>query len=79
MNRDAHWETLTQVFARVFGLDRIDETVSVESLKPWDSMAHIALILELEGAFGVSISTDQAIEMTSVPDILRMLDGKANI
>ena len=75
MSSDANWKTLTQVFGRVFGLERIDETVSVESLKPWDSMTHIALILELEGAFGVSISTDQAIEMTSVPDILRMLDG----
>lgn len=75
MSSDANWETLTQVFGRVFGLECIDETVSVESLKPWDSMAHIALILELEGAFGVSISTDQAIEMTSVSDILRMMDG----
>ena len=64
---------LTNVFNRVFGLERIDETLSILTYEPWDSMAHITLIMELETEFGIQISTDQAIEMTSVPEILAAL------
>ena len=67
---------LAAVFDRVFGLDRIDETVSVLSYEPWDSMAHITLMLELESEFAVQFSTDEAIEMTSVPEILAALAAR---
>ena len=72
-------QRLTQVFSRVFGLDHIDDTVSVVTLEPWDSMTHITLILELESVFDVQISTDEAIEMTSVPEIRSVLTRKAGV
>ena len=72
-------QRLTQVFSRVFGLDHIDDMVSVVTLEPWDSMSHITLILELESAFDVQISTDEAIEMTSVPEIRSVLTRKAGV
>jgi acyl carrier protein len=70
-------EILTGVFKSVFGLDEIDETISVVSFEPWDSMAHITLILEMEKQFETSFSTDEVIELTSVPAILDILSHRA--
>ena len=69
----AELDRLAKVFDRVFGLQQIDDTLSIVSYDPWDSMAHITLVLELEAEYGVNISTDEAIEITSVPEILSML------
>jgi len=74
---DTLQQRLTQVFKTVFGLDPIDDTVSVVTLEAWDSMAHITLIMELEKEFDAAFSLDEAIEMTSVPDIVAMLESKA--
>ena len=72
-------ERLTRVFSKVFGLNRIDETVSIATLDVWDSSAQIALILELEDEFGIQVPNDDIIEMTSVPEILQFLSRNAGI
>ena len=64
------------MFATVFGVDTVDDSTSITTLEEWDSAAHITLILELESEFGVTVSTDEAIEMTSVLDIKRVLISK---
>ena len=69
-------ERIAQVFAAVFGVDTIDDSTSIMTLEEWDSVVHITLVLELEKEFGVTISTDEAVEMLSVPDIRRLLTNK---
>lgn len=51
-----------------------DET-SNESLEEWDSMGHMNLILELEATYGISLSPEEALEMTDVAGIKRVLRG----
>ena len=70
-------QRLTKVFKTVFDLDQIDDTVSIVTIEAWDSMAHTTLIMELEEEFNTEFSLDEEIEMTSVPDIVAMLESKA--
>lgn len=46
-----------------------EETV-MEDLEEWDSLAHVMLIGELETRFGIVIALDEAVEITSVREIL---------
>lgn len=70
---------LRSVFKRVFGLDSIDDAVSVVTVDAWDSLMHTTLILELENEFGVQITTSEAIDMTSVPEIRTILSRRVGI
>lgn len=67
---------LLLVFQHVFGVDSVDDSMSVETLDEWDSLSHINLILELESEFGVSISTDEAIEIMSLPAVMALVKAK---
>ncbi len=67
--------TLESIVAQVLGVteDEIDEGTSNKTLEAWDSLAHVNLIMELERVFGVTLSMEDALEMTSVADIKRIL------
>lgn len=60
---------LEEIFIRMFKVDQVDDNTSPETLEAWDSYAHIELILEIESEFGVSISTANAVELTSFKKI----------
>ena len=45
-----------------------EETV-MEDLEEWDSLAHVMIIGQLEG-LGISIDLEEAVEITSVKEIL---------
>lgn len=61
--------------SRVFGVPRraVDDHTSNRSLPEWDSMGHMNLILELEATYGVSLSAQEALEMTDVAQIKQIL------
>lgn len=63
------------VIARVLGVPRsvIHDGVSNTTLAEWDSVAHMELVLELESAYGVSVSPQDALDMTDVGAIKRLL------
>jgi acyl carrier protein len=67
--------SVEEVVARVFNLDVSDVTdqSSKETLAEWDSMGHLSLITSLEEEFKVSIAIADAMEMTSVQHIKRIL------
>jgi len=67
---------LAEVFSAVFGVDKIDDFISVTTLEEWDSLSHITLILALEEKFNISFSLDEAIEIISVAEIKRVLISK---
>lgn len=48
----------------------ITEDTRSEDIEEWDSLAHVAIIGELEDRLGISIPLDEAIEITSVREIL---------
>ena len=63
------------MISRVFGVERrlVSDTTSHATLEAWDSLAHMTLIVELESTFGVSLSAEDALAMTDVATIKRLL------
>lgn len=48
----------------------ITEGTMIEDVEQWDSLAHVAIIGELEEKLGISIPLDEAIEITSMKELL---------
>ena len=63
------------VVARVLGLPRqsITDNTSNTTEGAWDSLNHVTLVLELESAYGISLSAEDALAMTDVGTIKRVL------
>ena len=70
--------TPEMVVGRVFGVDisTVTDSTSNRSLREWDSLAHITLILELEAVYGVMLSAQDALAMTDVGSIKRILGAR---
>jgi len=64
---------LENIFKESFGIDRLEDSMSIDNVSGWDSMAHVGLILALQKEFGVSISPADAIDLTDIKGILRFL------
>ncbi len=60
-------EKLIKVFAASLGVknDMITDELEYNSIPQWDSVAHMALIAELEEEFDVMLDTDNIIDMSS--------------
>jgi len=67
--------SVEEVVARILSLDRSEVTdrSSKDTIAEWDSMGHLSLINGLEEEFKVSIAIADAMEMTSVQHIKRIL------
>lgn len=48
----------------------INENTMIADVEQWDSLAHVMIIGELEEKLGVSIPLEEAIEITSVKELL---------
>lgn len=61
-------EKLYATFAEALNVsaDTIKDDLVYQSIPEWDSVTHMVLISQLEDAFGVSIETDDVIDMSSV-------------
>jgi acyl carrier protein len=64
------------IFRQSFEIEKFTEDLSIDNVPGWDSMAHVGLILALQKEFGVSISPADAIELTSVKNIIRYLGNR---
>ena len=79
MDRAGIWQmsaaSVEEVVARVFNLDASDvtEQSSKDTIEEWDSMGNMSLVTELEEEFKVSLAISDAMEMTSVQHIKRVL------
>ena len=45
---------------------RVLDSLSYESIPEWDSVAHMALVTELESVFGIMLDTDDILALSSV-------------
>jgi acyl carrier protein len=59
---------ITAVFAEVLGIDasRVSDELTYNSIKEWDSVAHMALIAALEEEYNIMIETEDVIDMSSL-------------
>lgn len=70
--------TPEQVVGKVFGVDArsVTDATSNTTLPEWDSLGHMTLVVELETTYGVSVSPDDALAMTDVAAIKRVLASR---
>lgn len=54
-------------------LEEINDDLAYQSIPEWDSMSHMILMTELETAFGISIETDDMLEMNTMPKVREIL------
>jgi acyl carrier protein len=47
-------------------LDKVSDDLKYQSIPQWDSISHMVLISTIEEAFGISLSTDDVIDMSTV-------------
>ncbi len=61
-------EKLTQAFCEALMIDAsaVTNELSYQGIAEWDSISHMVLISEIEGAFDVSLETDDVIDLSSV-------------
>jgi len=62
----------------ILPLDQITDSLEYNSIPEWDSVAHMALVAELEDTYGVMLETDDIVAMSSVAKIREIL-GKYDV
>jgi acyl carrier protein len=66
---------LIDCFVLTFAIERsqVVPTLAYQSIPEWDSAAHMALVAEIENAFGVTLDTDDIIGMSDVSKAVEIL------
>ena len=68
-------DKLEKIFQNAFGIEKLTDDLSIDTVPGWDSMAHVALIMTLQKEFGVTITPTDAIELTDIASIKTFLDS----
>jgi acyl carrier protein len=68
-------ERLTQCFTKAFGIaaDRVCDQLAYNSIKEWDSLAHMALVAEIESTFSIQLDTDEILGMGTFAKALEIV------
>lgn len=74
MSEDKLFEIISRVLDIPF--DQINDESSPESIEKWDSFSGYVLLDEIETAFNVSITMDEALEIKNVEDFKKILRSK---
>ncbi|NAZ91675.1 acyl carrier protein [Vibrio toranzoniae] len=59
---------LVEAFSNSLGIDKnlVKDELKYNSIPEWDSIAHMTLVAEIEGAFDIMLDTDDIIDMNTV-------------
>lgn len=68
-------EQLFELLEDLFEVDpgTITENTTADDLEKWDSLGHVMMIGALEDELGVTIPMEEALEITTVAEILEYL------
>ncbi len=68
-------EPLEEVIGSVLGVspESLSDDSSIENVQSWDSLRQLSILLALESAYGITISTDEAIDMNGISAIKALL------
>lgn len=72
-----NFDKLRQAFTSTMKLEpsEVVDTLAYGQHAEWDSLAHMAMVAELETAFGLMLDTEEIIAMSSVAEVRRILAG----
>lgn len=67
MPNDTIESRLSRVFTQVLGLPEgtVTDATAPDNTAQWDSLAHLRLVMAVEGEFGISIPAEQIMDMIS--------------
>jgi acyl carrier protein len=70
---------LTPIFRDVFsdGDLTVNESMTADDVKEWDSLSHINMIYAVEKAFGIKFSIKDARSMNDVGELIQLIKKKA--
>lgn len=69
-------DTACQIIGDALGLPPVAADASPETIEEWDSIAHLNIVLAIEGAFGVTFDPDEIPELTSPEAIASKVEAK---
>ena len=69
---------LLDILTRVFRIERdeIKDDLKRKDFEPWDSMAHLMLISEVENEFEIFFEDEEVVDIWTVGDIKKILKQK---
>ena len=72
MNRDEVFEKIVEICKDVFEDDAlvITETTTADDVENWDSLSHLSLINEIEGALNIEFTLDEASKSKNIGELL---------
>ena len=68
---------LTEIIKNVLDVDSVSEDDGVETIKSWDSVRHLSLVMAIEEHFGITFDPDEIAELTSVRKISEAIHKRA--
>jgi len=79
MDEPQIYARLATIFEDVFDEDSIKITpeLSAKDVDGWDSLAHIRLILTVEKAFKIKLSTSEVGKLENVGDLVAIIKARA--
>jgi len=72
------FDQVKEIVGALFGVEaqEISAETSPDTVKTWDSLQHLTLVLELERVFGVQMRPEEITDMTSVGAIVERIAAK---
>ncbi len=69
-------QILNTLFTQSLGIpsDLVTEDLAYNSLPQWDSTAHLQLVMALENHFGITLETEDMLDMSSVAKARSILE-----
>jgi acyl carrier protein len=73
-----HEDKLLDILSKVLLLDKdkITDDLRRKDFEPWDSMAHLIIVSEIENEFEIFFEDEEVIELWTVGDIKKVLSSK---
>jgi acyl carrier protein len=70
-------QDLTEVIKNVLDVDSVSDDDSMQTIKSWDSLRHLNLVMAIEERFGITFDPDEIPELTSVRKISESIRNRA--
>ncbi|MFW9788412.1 MAG: acyl carrier protein [Candidatus Thorarchaeota archaeon] len=71
-------DKLLEILSKILLLDKdqITDDLRRKDFEPWDSMAHLIIVSEIENEFEMFFEDDEVVELWTVGDIKKVLASK---
>ena len=71
-------DKLLEILSKVLLLDKdkITDNIRRKDFEPWDSMAHLLIVTEIENEFEIFFEDEEVIDIWTVADIKKVLNNK---